>query len=95
MPWQTRIRRLFGLGGHAEARPAPQEAQPVREEVNLAVTQPAPTEEDWYWGRMAAGTEEDYLWRRLSDNWYMKDVQPPSARILNPMISCKKSCVLP
>ena len=82
MPWQTRIRRLFGLGGRTEAQPASQEAsagqgaQPVREEVNLALTQPPLTEEDLYWGRMVAGTEEDYLWRRLSDNWYAKDVLP-------------------
>jgi len=35
-----------------------------------------PVQEDWYWGRLAAGMEEDYYWRRLSDNWYQKDVIP-------------------
>jgi len=82
MPWQTRIRRIFGLSGRAEGKPAQQEAgagqqaQPVREELSVAALLPAPTQEDWYWGRMSAGTEEDYLWRRLSDNWYQKDTQP-------------------
>lgn len=36
----------------------------------------APTQEDYYWGRLATGTEEDYYWRRLSDNWYQKDLIP-------------------
>jgi hypothetical protein len=82
MPWQTRIRRIFGLGGRAEGKPVPQETsagqqpQPVREEMRLAALLPPLTQEDWYWGRMSAGTEEDYFWRRLSDNWFMKDSQP-------------------
>jgi len=79
--------RLQSLGGGASAG-GPQKgsgkeetaeragAQPVREEMALAAQEPPMTQEDWYWGRMTAGTEEDYLWRRLSDNWYMKDVQP-------------------
>lgn len=40
-------------------------------------TPPAPTTEDWFWGRSSTtGSEEDYFWRRLSDNWSMKDVLP-------------------
>jgi len=38
----------------------------------------AGTLEDFYWGRFTGGVEEDYLWRRLSDNWYQKDVIPPT-----------------
>lgn len=45
----------------------------LQEQINPTATS-GPTEEDWYWGRLATGDEEDYYWRRLSDNWSMKDV---------------------
>jgi hypothetical protein len=48
----------------------------VREQVNLTAYSANPTQEDYYWGRIAMGAEEDYYWRRLSDNWYQKDVIP-------------------
>ncbi len=85
MPWQTTIRRIFGLGGRASAQPVPQAgharergqtAQPVREEVPLAA-QPPLTEEDWFWGHLT-GTEEDDLWRRLSERGSFRDISPAS-----------------
>src|SRR5437016_3104149 len=49
----------------------------ITEQINpTMLAMSAPTQEDQYWGRMATGSEEDALWRRLSDNVYMKDVQP-------------------
>ena len=55
----------------------------VREQLDVAGVGAAstaysapPTQEDYYWGRVAAGTEEDYYWRRLSDAAYQKDVLP-------------------
>ena len=48
----------------------------LREQVNLTAYSSNPTQEDYYWGRLASGTDEDYFWRRLSDNWYQKDVIP-------------------
>ena len=47
-----------------------------RVQEQVAAMGSSPTQEDWYWGRLATGDEEDYYWRRLSDNWYEKDVQP-------------------
>src|SRR5579863_4381623 len=55
---------------------APAIAQRVVEQVNPTSFASSPTQEDWYWGRLATGDEEDYFWRRLSDNWYQKDVIP-------------------
>src|SRR5919201_6334208 len=52
----------------------------LREQVNLTAYSANPTQEDYYWGRSAAGAEEDYYWRRLSDNWYQKGVIPPNYR---------------
>ncbi|HEX4207867.1 MAG TPA: hypothetical protein VHZ51_27445 [Ktedonobacteraceae bacterium] len=48
----------------------------VREQVSPTFFSSSPTQEDWYWGRLATGGEEDYYWRRLSDNFYQKDVIP-------------------
>jgi hypothetical protein len=48
----------------------------IRELINPTAAASSPTQEDWYWGRLATGGEEDYFWRRLSDNWYQKDVIP-------------------
>src|SRR5579885_3174817 len=48
----------------------------IQEQINPTYVASSPTQEDWYWGRMATGGEEDYYWRRLSDNWYQKDVIP-------------------
>lgn len=50
--------------------------QHIQEQIDPTYIASSPTEEDWYWGRMATGTEEDFLWRRLSDSWFMKDVLP-------------------
>src|SRR5579871_1505560 len=80
MAWQTTMRRVFafmiGSGEEGRAEGEGAQAQPVREEMALGAQEPPLTQEDWYWGRNTAGTEEDFFWRRLSDNWYMKDVQP-------------------
>src|SRR5712691_10922206 len=54
----------------------PDAAEPILEQMNSTFIASSPTQEDWYWGRLATGGEEDYYWRRLSDNWYMKDVIP-------------------
>ncbi len=57
--------------------PRPTErAERIQEQINPTTIASSPTQEDWYWGRLASGGEEDYYWRRLSDNWYMKDVIP-------------------
>ncbi|GAC1473759.1 MAG: hypothetical protein PVSMB5_25470 [Ktedonobacteraceae bacterium] len=53
-----------------------QQIQQVREQINPTFFASSPTQEDWYWGKIATGNEEDYLWRRLSDTPYMKDVIP-------------------
>lgn len=50
--------------------------QRISEVVNPTAFASSPTQEDWYWGRLATGSEEDFWWRRLSDNWYQKDVIP-------------------
>ncbi len=50
--------------------------QPIQEQIDPTYLASSPTEEDWYWGRVATGNEEDFYWRRLSDNWYQKDVLP-------------------
>ena len=57
-------------------RPSPAPSKRIQEQINPTAFASSPTEEDWYWGRLATGDEEDYYWRRLSDNWYMKDVIP-------------------
>lgn len=48
----------------------------IQEQINPTAMASSPTQEDWYWGRLATGGEEDYYWRRLSDNFYQKDVIP-------------------
>lgn len=48
----------------------------IQEQINPTYIASSPTQEDWYWGRLATGGEEDYYWRRLSDNWYQKDLIP-------------------
>ena len=48
----------------------------IQEQLNATSFAASPTQEDWYWGRLATGDEEDYYWRRLSDNWWQKDVIP-------------------
>lgn len=53
-----------------------EEQQHITEQINPTAIASSPTQEDWYWGRLATGGEEDYYWRRLSDNWYQKDVIP-------------------
>lgn len=48
----------------------------IHEQIDPTAFASTPTQEDWYWGRVASGNEEDYYWRRLSDNFYQKDVIP-------------------
>jgi hypothetical protein len=48
----------------------------IAEQINPTSMASSPTQEDWYWGRVASGDEEDYYWRRLSDNFFQKDVIP-------------------
>jgi hypothetical protein len=57
------------------SEPSPK-GERIEELINPTAFASSPTQEDWYWGRMATGGEEDYYWRRLSDNWYQKDVIP-------------------
>ncbi len=53
--------------------------QHIAEQVNpTMMATSAPTQEDFWWGRLATGSEEDYLWRRLSDLAYQKDLIPSS-----------------
>src|SRR5258708_36502387 len=59
----------------ASSAPAPDQEH-IQEQLNPTFIASSPTQEDWYWGRMATGDEEDYYWRRLSDNWYQKDPIP-------------------
>jgi hypothetical protein len=54
----------------------PHNEQPIQEQINPTSSASSPTQEDWFWGRMATGDEEDLYWRRISDNWYQKDVIP-------------------
>ncbi len=77
MPFPN-IRHWFAP--HATPAPALAEAESsaphIQEQINPTALSSSPTQEDWYWGRLATGSEEDYYWRRLSDNWYQKDVIP-------------------
>src|SRR5436305_2746429 len=53
------------------------EPQHITEQVNpTMLSASTPTQEDYYWGRVASGSEEDYYWRRLSDHWWQKDLLP-------------------
>jgi hypothetical protein len=44
----------------------PSTAQRILEQINPTAISSSPTQEDWYWGRLATGDEEDYYWRRLN-----------------------------
>ncbi len=55
---------------------SPHADQHIQEQLNPTAFSSSPTQEDWYWGRVATGDEEDFYWRRLSDSWYQKDVIP-------------------
>jgi hypothetical protein len=55
---------------------AQQPEQHIQEQINPTYSASSPTQEDWYWGRMATGEEEDFYWRRISDVWFQKDVIP-------------------
>lgn len=43
----------------------PDQASRITEQINPTFIASSPTQEDWYWGRLATGGEEDYFWRRL------------------------------
>jgi len=52
-------------------------AEQIKEQIDpTMLSTSAPTQEDYYWGRIATGGEEDYYWRRLTDNFYQKDLMP-------------------
>ncbi len=72
MPFPPFLRRFVA----APRSRADAQEQRVQEQLNPTYISSSPTQEDWYWGRMATGEEEDFWWRRLSDNWYQKDVIP-------------------
>src|SRR5712692_8237075 len=74
MAFPSFLRWLFASPAEAEA--ASEDASSIQEQINSTYMASSPTQEDWYWGRLATGGEEDHLWRRLSDNWYQKDVIP-------------------
>lgn len=74
-PFASFLRWLFPQPSLSS--PAPSER--IQEQINPTAIASSPTEEDWYWGRLATGGEEDFYWRRLSDNWYLKDVIPTSS----------------
>lgn len=60
----------------SSSSPPPEPTSHIQEQINPTSIASSPTQEDWYWGRLATGSEEDYYWRRLSDNWLQKDVIP-------------------
>jgi hypothetical protein len=70
MPLPPFLRRLTSFTRPTES------AQQIAEQINPTYIASSPTQEDWYWGRMATGEEEDFYWRRLSDNWFQKDPLP-------------------
>jgi hypothetical protein len=72
MPFLPFLRR-FTSSSHAEQT---EQTQHVQEQINPSYIASSPTQEDWYWGRLATGDEEDFYWRRLSDNWFQKDPIP-------------------
>jgi hypothetical protein len=74
MAFPSFLRWLFAPTGGDEA--ATEDASSIQEQINSTSMASSPTQEDWYWGRLATGGEEDYYWRRLSDNWLQKDVIP-------------------
>jgi hypothetical protein len=43
-------------------------AKRIEELINPTAYASSPTQENWYWGRIASGGEEDYYWRRL-ERW--------------------------
>ena len=43
----------------------PDQAGRIMEQINPTFIASSPTQEDWFWGRLASGAEEDYFWRRL------------------------------
>lgn len=74
------VERGEKISGRKRRRPSGEgeelRVQQITELINPTALAGSPTQEDWYWGRVATGDEEDYFWRRLSDNWYQKDVIP-------------------
>jgi hypothetical protein len=67
------FQRIPGFAGS----PPPAQEETIREQLDpTLLATSAPTQEDYYWGRLATGGEEDYYWRRLSDNFYQKDLMP-------------------
>ncbi len=71
-PFVAFLRRFFPEPSLSSSAPSGR----IQEQINPTAIASSPTQEDWYWGRLATGGEEDYYWRRISDNWYIKDVIP-------------------
>src|SRR5712691_1443246 len=74
MAFPSFLRWLFASSAGDEA--ANEDASNIQEQINSTYIASSPTQEDWYWGRLATGGEDDYFGRRLSDNRYQKDVIP-------------------
>lgn len=74
MAFPSFLRRLFASTPDSDT--ALEDAASIQEQINPTYFASSPTQEDWYWGRLATGSEEDFYWRRLSDNWLQKDVIP-------------------
>nr|BBH95026.1 hypothetical protein KTA_32250 [Thermogemmatispora argillosa] len=77
--WLSRRRSMAPL--LSSPRPGAAALEPpaldrISEQFNPTAFASGPTQEDWYWGRLATGGEEDYFWRRLSDSCYQKDPLP-------------------
>ncbi|QBD76173.1 hypothetical protein EPA93_09190 [Ktedonosporobacter rubrisoli] len=74
MPW---FDRLFASSPAQSPPEQEQSAKKIAEQINpTMLAMGAPTQEDYYWGRLTSGTEEDYYFRRLTDNFYQKDLMP-------------------
>ena len=71
MSWLRRILHTLEQGTDEQVA-----GSKVQEQIDPTFFASSPTQEDWYWGKLASGNEEDYLWRRLSDSPYIKDVIP-------------------
>jgi hypothetical protein len=58
------VRRLLSVVPLSNS-PGDEPGLHIQEQINPTYIASSPTQEDWYWGRLATGGEEDYFWRRL------------------------------
>ena len=76
MAWFEQL-RAWSLAATGQVNTLSPVALSITEQIDPTILATgALTQEDQYWGHLNSGSEEDYLWRRLTDNVYMKDVQP-------------------